>query len=146
MTLLSESADYVFHDNAARGYRARYRNLGQFIPEGSKPGANVAAVYVTHKVLPLDHAHFGSLPARTVRSAEAFHQAALAFAARMQPRLHAIVPFPPDSNLVCVAFNPAGNRDLAVANAFVRRDRRATGRATGARRRWPRRGRGCRRD
>jgi glutamate/tyrosine decarboxylase-like PLP-dependent enzyme len=121
MTLLSESADYVFHDNAARSYRARYRNLGQFIPEGSKPGANVAAVYVTHKVLPLDHAHFGYLPARTVRSAEAFHQAALAFAARMHPRLRAVVPFPPDSNLVCVAFNPAGNRDLAVANAFVRR-------------------------
>ena len=56
MALLSESADYVFHDHALRGYRARYRNLGQFIPEGSKPGANVAAVYVTHKVLPLDDA------------------------------------------------------------------------------------------
>ena len=31
------------------------------------------------------------------------------------------VPFPPDSNLVCVAFNPIGNRDIAVANAFARR-------------------------
>jgi glutamate/tyrosine decarboxylase-like PLP-dependent enzyme len=121
MTLLSESADYVFHDNAARGYRARYRNLGQFIPEGSKPGANVAAVYVTHKVLPLDHAHFGCLPARTVRSAEAFHQAAVAFAAHMHPLVRVVVPFPPDSNLVCVAFNPTGNRDLGIANAFVRR-------------------------
>ena len=121
MALLAESADYVFHDHAPRGYRARYRNLGQFIPEGSKPGANAAAVYVTHKVLPLDHAHFGCLPARTVRSAEAFHQAAGAFASRMHPLVRSIVPFPPDSNLVCVAFNPAGNRDLGVANAFVRR-------------------------
>ena len=78
-------------------------------------------MYVTHQVLPLDHAHFGCLPARTVRSAEAFHQAAVAFAAHMHPLVRSIVPFPPDSNLVCVAFNPAGNRDLGVANAFVRR-------------------------
>ncbi|RMH90917.1 pyridoxal-dependent decarboxylase [Lysobacter pythonis] len=121
MALLAESADYVFHDHARRGYRARYRNLGQFIPEGSKPGANVAAVYVTHKVLPLDHAHFGLLPAQTVKSAEAFHAAALAFAERVRERARVIVPFPPDSNLVCVAFNPAGNRRIEIANAFARR-------------------------
>lgn len=121
MALLAESADYVFHDHAPRGYRARYRNLGQFIPEGSKPGANAAAVYVTHRVLPLDHAHFGMLPAQTVQSAEAFHDAALAFATRVQDRMHVTVPFPPDSNLVCVAFNPVGNRDITAANAFVRR-------------------------
>jgi glutamate/tyrosine decarboxylase-like PLP-dependent enzyme len=121
MALLAESADYVFHDQARRGYRARYRNLGQFIPEGSKAGANVAAVYVTHKVLPLDHANFGCLPARTVRSAEAFHGAAGAFAERVGARVRVSVPFPPDSNLVCVAFNPVGNRGIAAANAFVRR-------------------------
>ena len=81
--------------------------------------ANVAAVYVTHKVLPLDHGNFGRLPAQTVQSAEAFHAAAFAFAARVRERVHVIVPFPPDSNLVCVAFNPAGNRDIAGANAFL---------------------------
>ena len=121
MALLAESADYVFHDHAPRGYRARYRNLGQFIPEGSKPGANAAAVYVTHKVLPLDHANFGMLPAQTVQSAEAFHDAALAFAGRVRERVQVVVPFPPDSNLVCVALNPAGNSDIAAANAFTRR-------------------------
>lgn len=31
------------------------------------------------------------------------------------------IPFEPDSNLVCLAFNPCGNRDVAVANAFVRK-------------------------
>ena len=121
MALLAESADYVFHDHALRGYRARYRNLGQFIPEGSKSGANVAAVYVTHKVLPLDHANFGQLPAQTVRSAEAFHAAAQAFAARVQDKVRVTVPFPPDSNLVCVAFNPVGNRVIGIANDFARR-------------------------
>ncbi|QIL20300.1 pyridoxal-dependent decarboxylase [Thermomonas sp. HDW16] len=121
MALLAESADYVFHDHALRGYRARYRNLGQFIPEGSKSGANVAAVYVTHKVMPLDHANFGQLPAQTVRSAEAFHAAAQAFAARVQDKVRVTVPFPPDSNLVCVAFNPVGNRVIGIANDFARR-------------------------
>ncbi len=56
----------------SRGYLARYRSLGQFIPEGSKSGAAAAAVYVTHKVLPLDHRHFGRLPCATVRAAEVF--------------------------------------------------------------------------
>ena len=52
---------------------------------------------------------------------QAFHAAALAFAERVRERATVIVPFPPDSNLVCVAFNPAGNRDIAGANAFARR-------------------------
>src|SRR5690606_30032795 len=43
------------------------------------------------------------------------------FAARMAGRLEACVPFEPDSNLVCLALNPAGNVDVAEASAFVRR-------------------------
>jgi hypothetical protein len=30
------------------------------------------------------------------------------------------LPFEPDSNLVCLALNPRGNRSVACANAFVR--------------------------
>ncbi len=121
VALLSEEADYVFHGEAPKDYMGRYRSLGQFIPEGSKSGAAVAGVYVTHKVLPLDHAHFGRLPAQTIRSAEAFHARALRFADELQDVVRAVVPFAPDSNLVCFALNPAGNRRVAAANAFVRR-------------------------
>lgn len=121
IALLSEEADYVFHGAAPKDYMGRYRSLGQFIPEGSKSGAAVAGVYVTHKVLPLDHAHFGRLPAQTIRSAEAFHARALRFAGELHDVVRAVVPFAPDSNLVCFALNPAGNREVAVANAFVRR-------------------------
>ena len=121
MALLAEQADYVFHDATPAGYLARYRSLGQFIPEGSKPGAAAAAAYVTHKVLPLDHANFGRLQAQTIVSAEAFHNRARRFANEMAASLHAVVPFAPDSNLVCLALNPAGNRDVSHANAFVRR-------------------------
>ena len=121
VALLSEEADYVFHGEAPKDYMGRYRSLGQFIPEGSKSGAAVAGVYVTHKVLPLDHAHFGRLPAQTIRSAEAFHARALRFADELQHVVRAVVPFAPDSNLVCFALNPVGNRRVAAANAFVRR-------------------------
>lgn len=121
VALLSEEADYVFHGAAPKDYMGRYRSLGQFIPEGSKSGATVAGVYVTHKVLPLDHAHFGLLPAQTIRAAEAFHARALRFADELRAVVRAVVPFAPDSNLVCFALNPTGNRSAAVANAFVRR-------------------------
>jgi glutamate/tyrosine decarboxylase-like PLP-dependent enzyme len=121
MALLSEAADYVFHGETAQDYMARYRSLGQYIPEGSKSGAAVAGVYVTHKVLPLDHAHFGLLPTQTLRAAEAFETRARQFVLDVADVAHALVPFAPDSNLVCLALNPAGNRSVAVANAFVRR-------------------------
>ncbi len=121
MPLLAESADYVFGNGDAGDYAARYRQLGQLVPEGSKSGAMAAAVYVTHRVLPLDHAGFGLLPRQTVRAAEAFQARAQLFAQEMAGTVAALVPFPPDSNLVCLALNPHGNRQLARANAFVRR-------------------------
>jgi glutamate/tyrosine decarboxylase-like PLP-dependent enzyme len=120
MALLAEAADYVFHTASAEDYLARYRHLGRFIPEGSKSGAAAAAVYVTHKVLPLDHAHFGLLPRQTVLAAEAFHARAQVFAREIADVAHATVPFAPDSNLVCLALNPVGNAVVATANAFVR--------------------------
>lgn len=121
MALLAEEADYVFHDQSATDYLTRYRSLGQFIPEGSKPGAAAAAAYVTHKVLPLDHRHFGRLLRQTLLSAEAFHTRALLFAEQMNGIVKVEVPFVPDSNLVCVAFNPWGNRSVKRMNAFVYR-------------------------
>jgi glutamate/tyrosine decarboxylase-like PLP-dependent enzyme len=118
--LLAEAADYVFQEAGSADYMTRYRQLGQFVLEGSKSGAAAAAAYVTHKVLPLDHAHFGRLPRQTVLAAEAFHAGAGQLAAQLQGVARIIVPFAPDSNLVCLAINPAGNSGLAAANAFVR--------------------------
>ncbi|MBL8299526.1 MAG: pyridoxal-dependent decarboxylase [Rhodanobacteraceae bacterium] len=120
MALVAERADYVFHAGSRSDYLQRYRNLGQFILEGSKSGASAAAVYVAHKVLPLDHSHFGRLPRATIRAAEAFYARALRFAAEQATRVQVAVPFAPDSNLVCVALNPLGNSSVSVANAFTR--------------------------
>lgn len=120
MQLLAEDADYVFSPGDDGDFFQRFRQLGRFIPEGSKPGAAAAAVYVTHKVLPLDHEHFGALPRESILATEAFRTAATRFAARLEGRLACRIPFEPDSNLICLALNPAGNRDVATMNRFVR--------------------------
>lgn len=120
VALLDESADYVFTHAHSKDYFERYRALGRYIPEGSKAGANAAAVYVTHQVLPLDHAHFGLLQRQTVRSAEAFLSELAHFAAAQAARVRVSVPFAPDSNLVCMALNPVGNRDVARMNRYTR--------------------------
>jgi glutamate/tyrosine decarboxylase-like PLP-dependent enzyme len=119
--LLAEDADYVFSDATSADYFARYRKLGRFTLEGSKSGAIAAAAYVTHKVLPLDHENFGRITAQTIRSAESFMRRVERFSEQMHGLLEVCVPFAPDSNLVCLALNPAGNRDVAVANAFTLR-------------------------
>lgn len=120
MPLLSEEADYVFNGPSAEDYMTRFRQLGQFIPEGSKAGASAAAVYVMHQVLPLDHASFGQLPRQTVAAAEAFRRRAARAANELADVARLCVPFAPDSNLVCMAVNIAGNRDVERANRFVR--------------------------
>ncbi len=120
MGLLDESADYVFKAADGADFFHRHRALGRYIPEGSKAGANAAAVYVTHQVLPLDHAHFGLLQRQTIRSAEAFLRALAAFATAQAARVRVSVPFAPDSNLVCMALNPVGNRDVGAMNRYVR--------------------------
>lgn len=119
MALLAEGADYIYHASDSNNYLDRYRSLGEFIPEGSKAGATAAAAYVTHKVLPLDHVHFGRLPRATVRAAEAFYDHVQQFAQEMDGTAQVLVPFIPDSNLVCLALNPHGNTQVDAANIFM---------------------------
>ena len=46
-------ADRPFAGNPAAGYIGQYARVGQFTPEGSRPGAMAAAAYVSQRVLPL---------------------------------------------------------------------------------------------
>ena len=121
VALLAEDADYVFDSGPKEDYFDRFRQLGRFIPEGSKSGAIAAAVYVSHRVLPLDFANFGRLPAESIRASEHFRASAERFAAAQSARLRVVLPYTPDSNLVCLGINPAGNRSIAAMNQFVRR-------------------------
>ncbi len=120
---VAQRAAYVFENFEASetDYDRRFRNLGQFILEGSKPGATAAAAWVTHKVLPLDHDHFGRLPAGTIRNCEYFYDVIGETRQRLEGKVRLIVPFEPDTNLICLAINPEDNRSLAGMNAFGRR-------------------------
>ncbi|MEX2498071.1 MAG: pyridoxal-dependent decarboxylase [Wenzhouxiangellaceae bacterium] len=116
---ISQKAAYVFdaEDDEAE-YQRRFQNLGKYIIEGSKPGAAAAAAWVTHRVLPLDHRHFGRLCGETIRNCEYFFEHIDELAADLQGEARIIMPFEPDTNLVCLAINPEGNRDLAEMNRF----------------------------
>ena len=99
----------------------RYRKLGRYILEGSKPGAAAAACYVNHRVLPLDREHFGRLMSRSVQTCERLADRLPRLQQELAPWVRLTIPFEPDCNLVCFAFNPRGNRSVKAANAFGRR-------------------------
>lgn len=121
---ITQQAAYVFdlgdvEDEVPR--EQQLRNLGQYILEGSKPGAAAASVAVAHEVLPLHGEGLGRVLRHTIRACEYFYESAREAAERLEDRVRLIVPFEPDSNLVCLALNRNGNRSLARMNRFARR-------------------------
>ena len=89
--------------------------LGRFIFEGSKPGAAAAAVWLSHKVLPLDERGYGYLIQRTVAGAYRLHDALRA--ADLTPFRIVLVPRP-DINIVCYVLHHPALDTLADLNAF----------------------------
>ncbi|HEX6644261.1 MAG TPA: pyridoxal-dependent decarboxylase [Gemmatimonadales bacterium] len=89
--------------------------LGRYIFEGSKPGAAAAAVWLSHKVLPLDERGYGYLVERTavgaLRLREALSQAG--------PGEFSVLVLPePDINIVCFVVRPRAGASLAELNAL----------------------------
>lgn len=119
LDLVQHDAPYVLPASASDDEH-RYRKLGRFIIEGSKPGAAAAACYVNHRVLPLDAEHFGRLIERSVKTCEQLVDRLAELARTLEPWACLAVPFEPDCNLLCLFVNPAGNRSLRRANAFGR--------------------------
>jgi glutamate/tyrosine decarboxylase-like PLP-dependent enzyme len=91
------------------------RFLGRYILEGSKPGAAAAAVWLSHKVLPLDQRGYGYLIERTVAGARQFH-AALS-SADLRPFRMVVLPMP-DINIVCWVVCHPDRPSLAQVNAL----------------------------
>lgn len=118
--LLTQRAAYVFDEQEGET-GLNLQNLGQYVLEGSKPGANAAAAYVAHRVLPLDAGYFGRLMGHTVQASEHLYDHLLALAGELEDQLHLVLPFEPDTNLVCIALNPRGNANPVRQNAFTRR-------------------------
>jgi glutamate/tyrosine decarboxylase-like PLP-dependent enzyme len=112
--LVATEAPYVFHEASAASAAA----IGPYILEGSKPGAAAAAVWLSHRVLPLDATGHGRLIGATVRGALALHRR-LSEGDFGEFR---VVTLPePDLNIVCFAVAHPRLASLEQANAFVAR-------------------------
>lgn len=119
---ISQKAAYVFDAEPEDAeYQRRFHNLGKYIIEGSKPGAAAAAAWITHRVLPLNHEFFGRLCATTIDNCEYFFEHIDELAAELSGVARIILPFEPDTNLICLAINPEGNRALGAMNRFGER-------------------------
>lgn len=121
LDFVSLRADYVFDpERNAPGYREKFRQLGRYILEGSKSGAAAAGVYVSQRVVPLNRDGLGRVIHETIRSTEYFYDRVHSMADELADKITLIMPFEPDSNLLCLALNPVGNRDISVANRVTR--------------------------
>jgi glutamate/tyrosine decarboxylase-like PLP-dependent enzyme len=94
------------------------RFLGRYILEGSKPGAAAAAVWLSHKVLPLDQRGYGYLIERTAVGARGLH-AALSDA-KLDSFRTVMLPLP-DINIVCWVVVHPTHPTLVSLNAFNER-------------------------
>jgi glutamate/tyrosine decarboxylase-like PLP-dependent enzyme len=92
--------------------------LGRYILEGSKPGAAAAAVWLSHKVVPLDCRGYGYLIERTMAGARTLH--AELGRADLRPFRLVLLPVP-DINIVCFLACHPELQTLAAVNAFNER-------------------------
>jgi glutamate/tyrosine decarboxylase-like PLP-dependent enzyme len=94
-------------------------NIGKYILEGSKPGAAAAAVFLCHRVLPLDQRGYGKLLGQTIRSARSFYRRLLEFSEKLQTDFRVYPLVFPDTNIINYLINPAENRRLDTMNHFA---------------------------
>lgn len=92
--------------------------LGRYILEGSKPGAAAAAVWLSHKAIPLDERGYGYLIERTMAGARRLH--AELSRADLAPFRLVLLPVP-DINIVCYVVSHPSHDALASLNAFNER-------------------------
>ncbi|HFB67201.1 MAG TPA: pyridoxal-dependent decarboxylase [Aeromonadales bacterium] len=112
-----QKAAYVFDNRHAE---KSFNDLGQFILEGSKPGAAAAAVYVSQQVTPLHNKAMGKIVAASIRNSEYFTDHFDAFKNKISAYAQVIMPVEPDTNLVTLSINPINNHSMAIANQFTR--------------------------
>jgi tyrosine decarboxylase len=112
--LVSYSAAYVFDSKTPLDM-----NLGSVILEGSKSGASVASVWAAHRLLPLNLEGYGQIISRSMEGAYHFVKT-LGTVREFRVGKKTVVCEPllprPDFNIVCMAFNLKGNRNLEKMN------------------------------
>jgi len=92
--------------------------LGRFIFEGSKPGAAAAAVWLSHKVLPLNETGYGHLIEQTAAGARRLYDGL--YTADLAPFRVVLLPRP-DINIICYLVHHPSLTTLDAVNAFNER-------------------------
>lgn len=116
LDLISYFAAYVFEsgENAPT-------LLGSYIMEGSKAGATAAAVWASHRVIPLNITGYGQIIGRSIEGARLLTQKLRKVrSVKVKGREFVVEPLVemPDFNIVCMAFNEKGNKDLGKMNTL----------------------------
>lgn len=111
--LISYFAAYVFEKSDDNPML-----LGSYILEGSKAGAAVAAVWMAHKVVPLNRTGYGRIIAASIEGAYRFYRSlAETDPLTVEGRRFEVVPLArPDINIVDYAFHEIGNNSLEETN------------------------------
>jgi tyrosine decarboxylase len=91
--------------------------LTPYILEGSKAGATAAAVWVAHRIMPLNVSGYGKLLGRSIEAANRFHDFLKDLSFNINGTEVEVNPLTdPDYNMVDWTFNIKGNTDLAKMN------------------------------
>jgi glutamate/tyrosine decarboxylase-like PLP-dependent enzyme len=111
--LISYFAAYVFEESDDNPML-----LGSYIMEGSKAGAAVAAVWMAHKVVPLNRNGYGRIIGDSIEGAYHFYRSLQKTAPLdVANRRFEVIPLArPDINIVDYAFHEIGNDSLEAMN------------------------------
>ena len=109
LDLISYFAAYVFEETEENPML-----LGSYIMEGSKAGAAAAAVWVAHRVVPLNITGYGRLIGKSIEGANRFYNSLLsAEDFEVNGKRFKVAPLTkPDFNIVVFAFNEVANMSL----------------------------------
>ena len=118
LDLISYYASYVFDRK-----QDKPTMLGSHIMEGSKAGAVAAAVWVAHRVLPLNITGYGKLIGQSIDGAHRFYKALVAVNdIEAGSKIYRVQPLTkPDFNIVDFAFVEVGNTSLRAMNELNQR-------------------------
>lgn len=91
--------------------------LTPYILEGSKAGATAAAVWVAHRIMPLNVSGYGKLLGRSIEAANRFHDFLKGLSFNINGTEVEVNPLTdPDYNMVDWTFNIKGNTNLTKMN------------------------------
>jgi len=97
--------------------------IGAYILEGSKPGAAAAAVWLAHRIMPLNIRGYGRLIGETIDGAQALWftlQKAKPFPLKDGIQIEVIPIQKPDLNIVNYVFNFTNNHNLEILNRLTK--------------------------